>query len=378
MKVLVAIDSFKGSLTSLEAGNLIKEGIKKADPKSNVIVKSLADGGEGTLEALVNANEGKIIHVKAHGPREKIIDSTYGYISSKKLAIIEMSKASGITLLKKNELNPLYTTTYGVGELINDALKKGAKHFIVAIGGSATNDGGVGMLIALGYRFLDKNNHPIKLGAVGLKDLAKIDNSKVNPKLKFADFLVASDVKNPLCGKYGCSNVFGPQKGATKKMICDMDKWINHYAELTNKLLKHDYSNEHGAGAAGGLGFALISYLSAKLRPGVDIVLEHANFAKDIKNADLVITGEGRLDAQTAMGKAPIGVAKLAKKFNKQVIAFGGGVTKDACVINKHGIDAFFSILNEPITLEQAMNKKVASDNLRRVSEQVFRLVRGK
>lgn len=378
MKVLIAIDSFKGSLTSLEAGNAIKAGIKQAHPTSQVEVSMLADGGEGTVEALTYANKGKLINVKVHGPLHKIITAQYGYITSKKLAIIEMSKASGITLLKKNELNPLYTSTYGVGELIIDALNCGAKNFIVGIGGSATNDGGIGMLTALGYQFLDDKNKPIKLGAIGIKDLKKIKALKVDPRLKKSHFLVASDVNNPLCGKLGCSAIFGPQKGATPTMVKDMDRWLNSYGQLTELLFKKKTMNNKGAGAAGGLGFALISYLNAELRPGIEIVLKHTELEKKIKNVDIVVTGEGRLDAQTVMGKAPSGVANLAKKYHKQVIAFAGSIKEDATILNKHGIDAYFAILNKPMSLEEAMNKKIASDNLTKVSKQVFNLIKEK
>lgn len=377
MKVLVAIDSFKGSLTSLEAGNLIKKGILKADPSAKVKVMMLADGGEGTVEALTYANNGKLVNVKVHGPLHKIITAQYGYVSKDKLAIIEMSKASGITLLKKNELNPLLTSTYGVGELIIDALNKGAEEFIIGIGGSATNDGGTGMLVALGAKLLDKKNKPIKLGAGALKDLAKIDLSKFDKRLKKAKFLVASDVNNPLCGPKGCSAIFGPQKGATPTTIKQMDGYLKHYGELTTKLFKKDVTNNKGAGAAGGLGYALMAYLNASLKPGVEIVLAQSKMEDAIKNVDVVVTGEGRLDAQTVMGKAPSGVANLAKKYHKLVIALAGSIKPDVNVINKHGIDAYFTILNQPISLENAMKKEVASDNIARVSEQIFRLIKG-
>lgn len=376
MKVLIAIDSFKGSVSSLEAGLAVEKGVKLADSSAKCIVSLLADGGEGTLEALIHGNKGTIIHKKVHGPLIKSVDATYGLIKKDKLAIIEMSKASGITLIKKTQLNPLKTTTYGVGELIADAIKKGARNFIVCIGGSATNDGGVGMLMALGYKFLDKNNKEIKLGAEGLKDLVKIDVSKRNKNLDKCSFLVASDVSNPLCGDEGCSAVFGPQKGATKTMIKDMDKWLWQYAELTRKTIDVDAVNHRGAGAAGGLGYALITYLKASLRPGIDIVLENIHLEDIVKDVDVVVTGEGRLDAQTAMGKAPIGVAKLAKKYNKLVIAFGGCLKDDVRIINKYGIDAYFAIINRSLTIEEAMDKNNTKNNLRNTAEQVFRLIK--
>lgn len=376
MKILIAIDSFKGSLTSLEAGNAVKNGIKRAIPNAQVQVGMLADGGEGTVEALTFAKQGKLINVKAHGPKHKIVTAQYGFVKKEQLAIIEMSKASGITLLKKNELNPLYTSTYGVGELIIDALNKGVKKFIVGIGGSATNDGGVGMLTKLGYEFLDKNNKPIKLGAIGLKDLAKIKTNKVDKRLKKCSFLVASDVNNPLCGKLGCSAIFGPQKGATSTMVKDMDKWLSNYGLLTEKLFNKKTMNAKGAGAAGGLGFALISYLNANLKPGIEIVLSSIKLEDKIKKVDVVVTGEGKLDAQTAMGKAPIGVARLAKKYNKFVIAFAGSIGEGANVLNQHGIDAYFAINNKPISLETAMKKNVASSNLTNTANQVFNIIK--
>lgn len=378
MKILIAIDSFKGSLTSLEAGNAVKNGIKGAIPNAQVQVEMLADGGEGTVEALIFAKKGKLINVKVHGPKHKIITAQYGLVKKEKLAIIEMSKASGITLLKKNELNPLYTSTYGVGELIIDALNRGVKKFIIGIGGSATNDGGVGMLTKLGYEFLDRNNKPIKLGAIGLKDLAKIKDNKVDKRLKKCSFLVASDVNNPLCGKLGCSAIFGPQKGATPTMVKDMDKWLSSYGLLTEKLFKKKTMNAKGAGAAGGLGFALISYLNANLKPGIEIVLSNIKLEEKIKKVDVVVTGEGKLDAQTAMGKAPIGVARLAKKYHKFVIAFAGSVGEDAKILNQHGIDAYFAINSKPISLETAMKKNVASANLTNTANQVFNIIKEK
>lgn len=376
MKILIAIDSFKGSLTSLEAGNAVRNGIKRAIPNAQVQVEMLADGGEGTVEALTFAKQGKLINVKVHGPKHKIVTAQYGFVKKEQLAIIEMSKASGITLLKKNELNPLYTSTYGVGELIIDALNKGVKKFIVGIGGSATNDGGVGMLTKLGYEFLDKNNKPIKLGAIGLKDLAKIKTNKVDKRLKKCSFLVASDVNNPLCGKLGCSAIFGPQKGATPTMVKDMDKWLSNYGLLTEKLFNKKTMNAKGAGAAGGLGFALISYLNANLKPGIEIVLSSIKLEDKIKKVDVVVTGEGKLDAQTAMGKAPIGVARLAKKYHKFVIAFAGSIGEGANVLNQHGIDAYFAINNKPISLETAMKKNVASANLTNTANQVFNIIK--
>jgi len=374
MKALIAMDSFKGSVTSLEAGLAVEKGIKLASNKIKTEVCMLADGGEGTLEALIH-NKGILVHKKVHGPLNKLVNASYGLIRKEKLAIIEMSKCSGLTLLKKEEFNPLRTTTYGVGELINDAIDKGANNFIICIGGSATNDGGVGMLMALGYRFLNKNNKNIKLGAEGLKDLYKIDISKRNKKLDKCNFLVASDVSNPLCGINGCSRVFGPQKGATNKMVNDMDNWLKHYADLTKKTMHKDVINVNGAGAAGGLGYALLTYLNAELEPGIEIVLEQTKLEEKIRNSDIVVTGEGRLDDQTVMGKAPIGLAKLAKKYNKKAIAIGGCIKDNPRILNKNGIDAYFSIINNPVSIKEAMDINNTKKNLTNTAEQIFRLI---
>ena len=315
MKTVIAIDSFKGSLSSLKAGEAISEGIKEVYKDALVKVCPIADGGEGTSYAMTLAMGGEMVTAKVHGPLGDIIESSYGYVEKEKLAIIEMSAASGITLIKEKQRNPLNTTTFGVGELILDAVKKGCRRFIVGIGGSATNDGGVGMLQALGFEFLDENNNQVEFGAKGLEKIKDIKADKVQKELKECEFLVACDVKNVLCGENGCSKVYGPQKGATPEMIEDMDLWLKNYAELTKKVFPTSDDKMEGAGAAGGLGFAFCSYLGAKLKSGIELVLKEIKLEEEIKNADFVITGEGRLDGQSYMGKAPVGVASLAKKY---------------------------------------------------------------
>lgn len=399
MKVVVAIDSFKGSLSSLEAGEAIAEGIKNRldkirkvnsvetvnDKKEvddrkevddiDVIVRPLADGGEGTVEALTLGMNGRIETVEVTGPLGKKVSAEYGIIEAANTAIIEMSAAAGITLIEEKDRNPLDTTTYGVGEIICDAIKKGCRNFIVGIGGSATNDGGVGMLQALGYEFLDSENRQVCHGARGLADIKKISDEHVIPELKECTFKVACDVTNPLCGELGCSNIFGPQKGATPSMIADMDRWLGDYAKLTQEKYSKADMHHAGTGAAGGLGFAFLSYANAILESGIKIVLEETRLEDYIKEADLVITGEGRLDAQTVMGKAPIGVAKIAKKYGKKVIAFAGCVTEDASVCNEYGIDAFFPIVRNVSTLDEAMNTINARRNLVATVEQVFGLI---
>lgn len=375
MKVVIAIDSFKGSLTSLQAGNAVKDAIKRLDKNANILVKPLADGGEGTVKALASGLDSEIIELTVKGPLLTPVVAQYCILKDTNTAVIEMASASGITLISLEERNPLKTTTYGVGELIKDAIKKGCKRFIVGIGGSATNDGGTGMLTALGYEFLDKNNNPIAPGAIGLKDLCKIKTDKVMPELKECSFNIACDVTNPLCGKNGCSAVFGPQKGATPQMISDMDAWLEAYALLSKTVAGKADKNYVGAGAAGGLGFAFLAFTNSILKSGTQIVLEETNIEADIQNADIVVTGEGRLDFQTVMGKAPIGVAKLAKKYNKKVIAFSGCVTTDADICNEHGIDAFFPIIRDITTLEEALDTNNAYKNLEATAYQVFRLL---
>ncbi len=375
MRVVVAIDSFKGSLSSLQAGNAVKDAVLKLDKDAEVLVRSLADGGEGTVEALAAGGDSQMIEICVNDPLMRNVNAKYCILKKSNTAVIEMAAASGITLVSAEERNPLETTTYGVGELIKDAINRGCRRFIIGIGGSATNDGGTGMLTALGVQFLDKENRPIALGAKGLENLYKISTENVLPELKDCTFNIACDVKNPLCGENGCSAVFAPQKGATPDMIDKMDAWLENYAEITKTVSKTADKNYEGAGAAGGLGFAFLAYTNAKLQSGINIVLEEINLEEDIKNADIVVTGEGRLDSQTVMGKAPIGVAKLAKKYNKKVIAFCGCTTKDAEVCNEHGIDAFFPILRTVTTLEEALEKNNAYENLLATAYQVFRLI---
>ena len=375
MKVVVAIDSLKGSLSSLEAGSAISEGIHRALKDAEVIVRPLADGGEGTVEALALGMNGRIEKIKVTGPLGDPVEAAYGIIDDTHTAIIEMSAAAGITLISEQERNPLDTTTYGVGEMIKDAIRKGCRHFIVGIGGSATNDGGIGMLQALGFGFLDVNGNQVGFGAKGLKDIEKITDEAVLPELKECYFKVACDVSNTLCGDQGCSAIFGPQKGATPSMIMQMDKWLADYAGLTQKKYPKANMNQAGTGAAGGLGFAFLSYMNASLESGIKIILDETKLESYVREADMVITGEGRLDGQTVMGKAPIGVANIAKKYGKTVIAFSGCVTEDAVVCNEHGIDAFFPILRTVTTLNDAMDSENARKNMVSTVEQVFRMI---
>lgn len=375
MKVVIAIDSLKGSLTSLEAGDAIKTGIQNAVPTAEVCVRPLADGGEGTVEALTLGMDGTLEKIMVTGPLGDPVECVYGIVQSNKTAVIEMSGAAGITLVAEKDRNPLHTTTYGVGEVIKDAITKGCRHFIVGIGGSATNDGGIGMLQALGFGMLDKHGQQVPFGAIGLRELASITDEHVISELKDCTFRVACDVTNVLCGKEGCSAVFGPQKGATQEMVADMDTWLEKYARLTSKKYEKADAMQSGTGAAGGLGFAFLAYTNAVLESGIKIVLEETKLEEFVREADIVITGEGRLDGQTIFGKAPIGVAKLAKKYDKTVLAFAGAIKEEAEVCNKHGIDAMFPILREVKTLQEVMDSQNARKNMIATVEQVFRLI---
>ena len=379
MKVVVAIDSFKGSLSSMEAGQAIAEGVKRVYQSAEVVVRPLADGGEGTVEALVEGMGGIFVTKEVTGPLGEKIEAVYGVIESKedssKTAIIEMSAAAGITLVPEESRNPMNTTTYGVGELILDAIERGCRHFIVGIGGSATNDGGVGMLQALGYDFLTREGKAISYGGNGLRELASIEDTNVHPKLKECTFKVACDVTNPLCDENGSSAIFGPQKGATPEMVQELDQLLLHYAELSKEMNANADRFYPGTGAAGGMGFAFLTYTNATLESGIQIVLTETKLEELIKTADFVVTGEGRLDGQTALGKAPIGVASLAKKHQKKVLAFAGAVTPNAKECNQHGIDAFFPILRGIVTLKEAMDKENAHQNMVDTVEQVFRVV---
>lgn len=376
MKVVVAIDSLKGSLTSLEAGEAIQEGILRAISDAEVIVRPLADGGEGTVEALTRGMNGRYEKITVTDPLGRPTDAVYGILEDSHTAVIEMLAAAGITLIDAKDRNPMNTTTYGVGEMIKDAIGKGCRHFFIGIGGSATNDGGIGMLQALGYGMLDTEGKQVSFGAKGLAELVSITDEDVLPELKECTFQIACDVKNPLCGELGCSAIFGPQKGATPDMITQMDSWLGKYALLTANRYKKADSNYPGTGAAGGMGFAFLSYMNAELRSGVQIVLEETKLEEYVKDADIVVTGEGCLDGQSVMGKAPIGVAALAKKHHKKVIAFAGCVTEDAKVCNQNGIDAFFPILRNVVTREEAMHTDNARRNMTDTAEQVFRLIK--
>ena len=374
MTITVAVDSFKGSLSTFESERAVSEGIKRVLPDAKIYSCPLADGGEGTVDAVTYGGGGEKIIVSVTGPLGEKVNAEYGIIPSTGTAVIEMSSAAGITLVPESDRNPLYTTTYGVGEIILDAIERGCRKFIIGIGGSATNDGGVGMLSALGFEFLDEKGNKLCRGAMALRDIKEINLERADARLKECSFNIACDVKNPLCGENGCSAIYGPQKGATPEIVKDMDKWLSEFSRLTKEKISHADENYPGCGAAGGLGFAFMAYLGGKLTSGIELVIAETGLEEMVKDSDLVITGEGRLDGQTAMGKAPIGVAKLAKKYGKKVIALSGAVTDDAKKCNEHGIDAFFTILRKPCSLEDAMNVENAYKNMADTVEQIIRL----
>ncbi len=374
MNVVIAIDSLKGSLDSASAGDAIARGVHAACPDAETTVFPIADGGEGTLQAILSACGGTTRTVTVHNPRGRLTDAAYGILQDGVTAVIEMAAAAGLPLLSPDERDPLCTTTFGVGELIADALACGCRRFIIGLGGSATNDGGTGMLKALGARFLDQDGLDIANGAIGLASLHTVDVTGLSPALADCTFAVACDVRNPLCGEEGCSAVFAPQKGAKTEDIPRMDAWLSRYAALTKAILPDADPAATGAGAAGGMGFACKAYLNARLVSGIDLLIEEIGLDRAIADADLVITGEGRLDGQSLMGKAPIGVATVAARNGVPVLALAGSVAPDAAACNTHGITAFFSILPRVTTPEEAMDPAVTAHNLTATAEQAMRL----
>lgn len=376
MKVVVAMDSFKGSLGSYEAGQAVKEGILNACSDAEVVVKPLADGGEGTVKSLIEGLGGRCVTAEVTGPVGQRIAAKYGILADGRTAVMEMAEAAGITLVKKEDLNPWKASTTGVGEMILDAACRGCRAFLIGIGGSATTEGGIGMLQALGYVFYDEEGKVLPPAAESLGRISRISKDHVPEVLEECRFLIACDVSNPLCGENGAVCVYGPQKGVKEEDKEKLDAAMRHYAEKTAAFTGKENSRAAGAGAAGGLGFAFLSYFAdAELKSGISVVLEAVGLEKEVKNADIVVTGEGRLDAQTAMGKAPAGVAKLAKQYGCTVLAFAGSVSDDAGACNEEGIDAFFPVIRGITTLEEAMKEENARKNIALSAEQVFRLL---
>ena len=376
MKMIVGMDSFKGSLSSADANMAVENGIKQVF--SDALVKSftMADGGEGTAETLVDGMNGSTVEITVTGPLGTPVQASYGLIKDENLAIIEVASACGLTLLSKNQLNPLMTTTHGVGELINHAFKSGARKFIIGLGGSATNDGGVGMLQAMGYEFLDADGNEIAFGGGSLSSIQSINQTVESGKFKDCEFRVACDVSNTLYGKQGASYIFGPQKGADSDMLKVLDAGLKHYADFTFKEMGIEISNIEGGGAAGGLGAAFHGYLNGQLESGVELIMDVLGVESEMKDADLVITGEGRIDAQTSMGKVPAGIASMAENFNIPVIAVGGSLSEDAYNLNRYGINAVFSIQNEPLSIEAAMDSKRTRANIEKNVEQIMKVLK--
>lgn len=354
MKIIIAPDSYKESLTAMEVATAIETGFKKKLPNATYIKLPMADGGEGTVQSLVDASNGRIEKCTVTAPLGEQVEAFYGLMGDGKTAVIEMAAASGLHLVKPALRNPLLTTSYGTGELIKAVLDKGFKHLIIGIGGSATNDAGIGMAQALGAKMLNKDGVEIDFGGGAISELVTIDCSHIDPRLSKIKLEVACDVDNPLCGEKGASHIFGAQKGATPEMINQLDDNLSHYADLLKKQVGCDIKNSSGAGAAGGMGATLLGLFNASLRPGIDIVMDAVQLDTLLSDADLVITGEGRIDSQTIFGKTPIGVAKAAKKYKLPVIAIAGCLSDDCDVVYEHGIDSVFSVITAAMPLEKA------------------------
>lgn len=369
MKIVIAPDSYKESLSALEVATAIERGFREIFPSANYVKLPVADGGEGTVEAMVAATQGRIIHVPVTGPLGEPVEGFYGLSGDDQSAFIEMAAASGLELVPPSQRNPLKTTSWGTGELIRHALDAGVKHIIIGIGGSATNDGGAGMVQALGAKLLNAAQKPVGLGGGELATLAHIDLTGLDKRLKACRIEVACDVTNPLTGEEGATAVFGPQKGATPEMIVTLDNALAHYAQVIARDLDIDVLNLSGGGAAGGMGAALYAFCGAQLRQGIEIVTDALQLADQVADADLVITGEGRIDSQTIHGKVPVGVAKVAKRFNKPVIGIAGSLTADVGVVHEHGIDAVFSVIYTICSLEDALEN--ASENVRMAARNI-------
>lgn len=369
MKVVIASDSYKESLKAIEVCEAIERGFRAIFPNAKYVKIPIGDGGEGTVESLVDATGGRIISISVTGPLRESVQAFYGMSKDKKTAFIEMAAASGLQHVPVEKRNPLITTTKGTGELILHALSQGAEYIILGLGGSATNDGGAGMLAALGVRFINDKGEVIDPSGGTLHSIVAIDFSQMDPRLKGIKIEAACDVDNPLVGMQGASFVFGRQKGANVEMMKELDENLKHYANILKRYVSSDVSGIPGAGAAGGMGAAVISVLKGDLRRGIEIVLDYTNFDKHIEGATLIITGEGRIDEQTAYGKAPVGVAGRAKRLSVPVIAIGGSVSSDYPAVYEKGIDAVFSITTRPMTLEEAY--KVAEENIEMTTKNI-------
>ncbi|MGN1272677.1 MAG: glycerate kinase [Lactobacillus sp.] len=374
MKFVLAPDSFKESMSAKEVCQAMKQGIKKVLPNAEIVAVPMADGGEGTMDSLVDATNGHKYEVQVTGPLGKQVTAHYGILGDQKTAIIEMAEASGLSYIPQKDRTPetiKKTTTFGIGELINAALEHDVNRIIIGLGGSSTNDGGSGMAQAIGVKFFDHHDHEItkKLGGGDLKQITRIDTNSVNPKIKNTEFLLASDVTNPLTGTNGASYVFGPQKGADPKTVKELDDNLTHYAEIIGK----EIAKTPGSGAAGGLGAGLLAFTSAKIYPGVKLVAQEVYLAEKIKDADYVFTGEGGTDFQTQFGKTPYGVAQIAKKYNVPVISLAGYIGQGIDQLYDKGFTAIFGILAKAENIDQAL--KDGPQNVERTTENIVRLI---
>lgn len=354
-KILIVSDSFKGSATSLEVGQAIAKGIRSVDKDVELEVVAIADGGEGTVASIISSIGGKFVEIEVTGPMGKTIQSRYGIKDTS--AYLEVAETSGLALLNSQDLQPRFASTYGLGEQMLDAMSKGCTTVYIGLGGSATNDAGLGMTRALGYRFLDTNKQEITNDVFSFETVETIDDKDVDPRLKELEIHVLTDVQNPLCGSNGASAIYGPQKGVLKEEIERFDSALLHLGKIMESYASKDILDVPGAGAAGGLGAGLLALTAAEINNGMDTMIEILKLEAKIKNADLVITGEGRIDAQTKNGKVPYGIAKVAKIFNKPVIAIVGSQSEDAYTLIEDGIDLILDIINEPMTLDSAFSK---------------------
>lgn len=369
MKIVIAPDSYKESLSALEVATQIELGFKEIFPDAEYIKVPMADGGEGTVQAMVEATHGRRVEVEVTAPLGERITGFYGLTGNGHTAMIEMAAASGLALVPPAQRDPRVTTSFGTGELITAALDAGARHLILGIGGSATNDGGVGMLQALGVKLLDAAGHELARGGAPLAQLARIDISGIDARLAECQIEVACDVDNPLTGARGASAIFGPQKGATPQMVQQLDANLKHYAKIIQRDLGVDVDAVAGAGAAGGMGAAMLAFLKGQLRPGCEIIAKAVGLEAAVKDCDLVITGEGRIDQQTIFGKTPFGVATVAGQYGKPVIGIAGGLGTNAHVVHGHGIDAIFSVLSSICTIEDALGD--AEHNVRSAARNI-------
>lgn len=373
MKIVIAPDSFKESLTALEAAQAIEEGMKKVLTDAEFVLVPMADGGEGTVQSVIDATGGSMKKLTVTGPLNEPIEASYGLSGDGELAVIEMASSSGLDKVPFEKRNPMETTSFGFGELIKDALDNGVDEILLGLGGSATNDGGAGMIMSLGGRLLDKAGQQIPLGGKGLKELSAIDLSHLHPRLQEVTIRVACDVDNPLTGEQGASFIYGPQKGGTSEQLEELDKNLLHFAEIIKEQLGVDIEDVPGAGAAGGLGAGIMAFLNGKLENGGELLVEMLRLDEKMKDADLVVTGEGGINHQTIYGKTPVAVSRVAKTYGIMVIALAGSISEGYESVYGEGIHAVFSILNQPVTLEEALSK--GHENLKQTAENVARVI---